>query len=318
MQAKLRRAATIVLLACVAASTATAIDAPGAHAQTCHGTLAPAAGGAANDTKYSLTCDFPVSGRYTVAAVASNGAPLAGSLHNPGQGFSCSATVGGEAEPAEEPEESEENEGEEVNLSSWNCVGGSALAGTAIEGFFAARKDPCVDALSLRFLLYSQAGRRAAPAGRATLTIACSSTGGGGGGASKPVVSGVKVSPSTFRAAGHGASVATPVGTRVEYRLSIAARATFRVQRASAGALSGGRCVALTKANRARKRCTRYVAIPGSFVHAGAAGVNRLRFSGRLSGRRLSPGFYRLAVTARSGAGPVSSPVRSRDFHVIR
>jgi hypothetical protein len=39
------------------------------------------------------------------------------------------------------------------------------------------------------------------------------------------------------------------------------------------------------------------VPVPGGFTRPGAAGANAFRFTGRLSGRRLRPGRYRLLGT---------------------
>ncbi len=49
--------------------------------------------------------------------------------------------------------------------------------------------------------------------------------------------------------------------------------------------------------SRSSKRCMRLVLV-GSFTHRDRAGVNRVRFTGRLRGRALNPGTYQLHVTA--------------------
>lgn len=41
----------------------------------------------------------------------------------------------------------------------------------------------------------------------------------------------------------------------------------------------------------------------GSFRHRDRIGLNRIRFAGRLKGRRLAPGLYRLAIRSRSDGG---------------
>jgi hypothetical protein len=53
-----------------------------------------------------------------------------------------------------------------------------------------------------------------------------------------------------------------------------------------------------TRRNRGARRCTRYVRMRGSYSRAGSAGLNRFRFSGRLRGRKLKPGRYRLVGNA--------------------
>jgi hypothetical protein len=47
----------------------------------------------------------------------------------------------------------------------------------------------------------------------------------------------------------------------------------------------------------------------GSFTHADGAGANRFWFTGRLRGRKLGRGAYRLEVTARYAGGRRSAPL---------
>jgi hypothetical protein len=50
---------------------------------------------------------------------------------------------------------------------------------------------------------------------------------------------------------------------------------------------------------------------------ASATSVVRLRFSGRVAGRRLAPGSYRLRVVAVDGAGNTSA-ARTARFKIVR
>jgi hypothetical protein len=60
--------------------------------------------------------------------------------------------------------------------------------------------------------------------------------------------------------------------------------------------------VTFTVIRRQSKRgAKRQVALPGAFTRTGAAGANSFRFSGRLAGRRLTPGRYRLLATVSAG-----------------
>ena len=103
---------------------------------------------------------------------------------------------------------------------------------------------------------------------------------------------------------------ARAVGTVVTTKLASAATETFRVERAAAGRRVGGRCVAATRRNRTAAGCTRWPLMTGRFTATGEAGVNRLRFTGRLGGLRLGPGRYRLAVTAADARGRASATRR--------
>lgn len=128
------------------------------------------------------------------------------------------------------------------------------------------------------------------------------------------------IAPGSFRAASSGASASrsrAPIGAKVFYRLSETATVTFGVERATAGRRVGGRCVKRTRANRTRRRCTRYVALRGSFKKVGGAGLNSLRFSGRLNGRKLAVGSYKLVATARDGSGN-RSKTRRLSFRIVK
>jgi Tol biopolymer transport system component len=91
-------------------------------------------------------------------------------------------------------------------------------------------------------------------------------------------ISGLALHPAAFRAT-------RPGGTRVSYRLTAAGRVTLTVTSA------GGR------------------RIKGAAVSNGKAGRNTLRFSGRIGGKALRRGRYRLVLTPAGGA-PVSAKFR--------
>lgn len=131
-----------------------------------------------------------------------------------------------------------------------------------------------------------------------------------------PVLSGLRLRPARFLAARVGASAAAHRGTRVSYRLSEIARVRFTVQRARPGRRVGGRCVAPRRWNRNRPSCRRYFTLRGSFSRLGRPGLNSLRFRGRLAGRRLTPGLYRLVAVPRDGAGNVGRARRAR-FRIL-
>jgi hypothetical protein len=119
------------------------------------------------------------------------------------------------------------------------------------------------------------------------------------------VISGLTVSPSAFFAAPSGAAVTSArrkYGTKVGWRDSQLATTTFTVLRVSSGRRQGKSCRRPSKSNSHGKRCTLLLA-QGSFTHTDVAGANSLHFSGRLKGRRLAPGAYRLQAVAHDAAG---------------
>ena len=117
-------------------------------------------------------------------------------------------------------------------------------------------------------------------------------------------ISGLRLSPKTFKAAGAGASIARRAGTRVRYRLTDRATVTFKVQKPQRGRKSkGGKCGAKSKKNRGGKRCTYYKTVKGSFKKRSRSGKNSLRFTGRLRRHKLPAGSYRLSATAKGTTG---------------
>ncbi|PWU22191.1 MAG: hypothetical protein C5B48_10500 [Candidatus Rokuibacteriota bacterium] len=130
-------------------------------------------------------------------------------------------------------------------------------------------------------------------------------------------VSKLSLGPSSFRAAPKGASITkAKFGTKVTYGLTAAATTRFTVESVQKGRKSGKKCGKPTAKNKKGKKCTRYVVVKGSFKHAGKAGSNSFRFSGRVGNKRLSPGKYRLVAVA-SGGGKQSNAKRA-NFKIVR
>ncbi|HEY6396858.1 MAG TPA: hypothetical protein VIX82_05330, partial [Solirubrobacteraceae bacterium] len=108
-----------------------------------------------------------------------------------------------------------------------------------------------------------------------------------------PVLRALRISPHAFDAALHGPTL-SPAGqpaAMISYRDTLPATTTFRVLRCT------GR----------HGRCTELTAV-GVFTHRDRAGVNRVRFSGRLHGNALNAGRYVLQLTSTL-AGQTSAPV---------
>ena len=116
------------------------------------------------------------------------------------------------------------------------------------------------------------------------------------------------LAPSSFAAAPSGPSAKAAkrrYGAIVTYALSEPAKVSFTVLQPQTGRRTrSGRCVKSSNANRRGRRCTRLVALRGSFVLAGVAGSNHFRFTGRLAGRTLPAGSFRLVATPGAGGGP--------------
>ena len=94
-------------------------------------------------------------------------------------------------------------------------------------------------------------------------------------------------------------------------------RITF--QKAARGRRSKGRCRKPSRRLRRAKRCTRYVRVRGAVLTRKglAAGLRRIKFTGRIGRRALKPGRYRALVTATDAAGNKSAAARPR-FRIVR
>jgi hypothetical protein len=110
-----------------------------------------------------------------------------------------------------------------------------------------------------------------------------------------PVLSALRLSVRSFRAAAHGPTLGTSTrtGTTISYNDTLRATATLTVLRCTA---KNSGCTRLKQA--------------GSFTHRDQTGANTLHFTGRLGGKRLRPGRYQLRITATL-AGQTSTPIGS-------
>jgi hypothetical protein len=113
--------------------------------------------------------------------------------------------------------------------------------------------------------------------------VGVSGGGGGGGG----TVGHASVSPPRFPAApsGPSAQAARAFGAKVTFTLDQPASVSFTVQQPR---------------RRKGKHGKHFVTLRGSFTLAGTAGTNAFHFTGRLNGKRLAPGKYRLVATPKA------------------
>ena len=108
-----------------------------------------------------------------------------------------------------------------------------------------------------------------------------------------------------------------PVGTKFSFELNETATVKFVFTRRLAGHTVGRRCVARTRRNAHHPRCTRSV-IGGTLAFSAHAGVDKVRFDGRLPRhRKLRPGTYTLVIVATDTAGRRSAPARLT-FTILR
>jgi hypothetical protein len=126
------------------------------------------------------------------------------------------------------------------------------------------------------------------------------------------------ISPRLFRALNAGEAIVsakkkskTPIGTTVTFALSNSAAVYFFVERKVGGRRVKGRCVKRTKANGAMKRCPLFKQVKGTFADSGRSGPNAFKFSGRIGGRALKPGSYRLV-------GSTSAASQNASFRIVK
>ena len=136
----------------------------------------------------------------------------------------------------------------------------------------------------------------------------------------RPVLSKLSLSAKRFRlAAGKTASAAkkaTPKGTRIRFTLSAPATVALRFERRSSGRRVGKACLAATAKRAKRKRCTRYLTRFTLLRTVKQAGAVSVAFTGRMGKRRLSPGRYRVVLTATNAGG--ASKALTAAFTVVR
>jgi hypothetical protein len=106
-----------------------------------------------------------------------------------------------------------------------------------------------------------------------------------------------------------------PIGTTFSFTVNEPASVTFTFTEPASGRKVGKRCVAQTKKNKHRRRCTRTV-IAGTLTFDAHAGTNKVRFDGLISkNKKFKPGGYTLLVTAIA-SGKRSAP-RMLHFTIV-
>lgn len=123
-----------------------------------------------------------------------------------------------------------------------------------------------------------------------------------------PAVSSLDAAPARFAKGGRG--------TTFSWSLSEPARVAFRFARLLKGRRVAGRCRKQTRANRSRPRCRRVRPL-GGFTLSATAGANQRHFPGRLGGRDLPAGRYRVTLVATDASQNASAPKRAR-FRITR
>ncbi len=180
--------------------------------------------------------------------------------------------------------------------------------------------EPCGEQLTMSTTLVAQNGARLAQQTHVTVS-GCA----GGRARAQRGSRSLRIAPSRFSAAPHGASTLPKAprarhgrhrkpapGAKISYTDSAAGTVTFTVLAPARGERRGKSCVARSKRRHKHGRaCTRHSSL-GSFKHADRAGADSFWFTGRVHGRRLRAGSYELEARAAYPGGGRSAPVTAR------
>lgn len=123
----------------------------------------------------------------------------------------------------------------------------------------------------------------------------------------RPVLSTLSMLRRTFAVApGRTAITArrlTPRGSAFRFRLSERSTVAILIERKTTGRRVGRRCVAPTRRNRTRRRCTRYTRAGLLTRRNLAAGKRTVVFTGRIGRKALPLGSYRATLTPTDTTG---------------
>ena len=128
-----------------------------------------------------------------------------------------------------------------------------------------------------------------------------------------PVIGKVKATPKKFLprgVAGKGEG-----GTKLRVKLNEAAKIQVKIERRLPGRKVGKMCKKPTAGNASKMKCNRYVKL-GSRSKSGKAGWNEIAFGGKLKGKPLAPGGYRVTAVATDSEKGRSAP-KSAAFRVL-
>jgi hypothetical protein len=135
-----------------------------------------------------------------------------------------------------------------------------------------------------------------------------------------PKITNLRLASTTFKAAPSGAAfraASVAVGTKLSFTLSEPGKVRFTIDRSASGRTVKGRCVKPSSANRGKPTCKRWLPVKGSFSVSAKKGVNRILLRGRIGGRTLKPGRYRLNARETDRASNRSTTRRTA-FRIVR
>jgi hypothetical protein len=209
-------------------------------------------------------------------------------------------------------------EGFETKPGEWENAGGGGGGGGSsgvpaagagrVSGFLqlltALGAEPSI---SISWTVPAPAPTAASPSPANTLSAGPAATPG-------PSVTDLTLSPARFRRGSHAATIAraqAPTGTTIAFVLTHGATATLSFEQPQTGVRAGARCVPVGRSAHRGRPCTRWVTLAHRIVRQAHAGTDRVHFEGVVDGgNRLTPGSYRLSLSASNAGGSASAPQR--------
>ena len=107
-----------------------------------------------------------------------------------------------------------------------------------------------------------------------------------------------------------------PKGTKIRFTVNTGASVTIKLERKVTGRKSGGKCRKVTKQNKGKKKCSRFVKAGKLVRQVDQAGSRVVPFSGRVGKKKLKPGKYRAVLTGYNSTGASKKVIRP--FTVLR
>jgi len=128
-----------------------------------------------------------------------------------------------------------------------------------------------------------------------------------------PVIGKLKAAPKKFLPAGVGKGKG---GTKFRVKLNEKAKIQVKIEQRLPGRKVGRKCKKPTPGNAAKKKCSRFLVKGSRIKKNGKAGWNAIAFNGKLKGKPLAPGGYRITAVATDSAKGRSAP-KTAGFQVL-
>lgn len=128
-----------------------------------------------------------------------------------------------------------------------------------------------------------------------------------------PVIGKVKAAPKKYLPAGVAKGKG---GTKFRVKLNEKAKIQVKIEQRLPGRKVGRKCKKPTPGNAAKKKCNRFVKLGSRNKGNGKAGWNAIAFNGKLKGKPLAPGGYRITAVATDSAKGRSAP-KTAAFQIL-